>query len=34
MFVMSTGTEQHILSWGDKKFTDGGNYMQREARIC
>ena len=29
--VMATGTEQHFLSRGDKKFTDGGNYMQPEA---
>ncbi len=29
--VMSTQTEQHILSSADKKFTESGNYMQPEA---
>jgi putative ABC transport system permease protein len=29
--VMSTQSEQHILSAGDKKFTETGKYMQSEA---
>jgi len=29
--VMSTSTEQHVLSFGDKKFNEGGKYMQPEA---
>ncbi|MEP7141914.1 MAG: ABC transporter permease [Ferruginibacter sp.] len=29
--VMSTQTEQHILSSGDKKFAESGKYMQPEA---
>ena len=29
--VMSTQSEQHILSTGDKKFTETGKYMQSEA---
>ncbi len=29
--VMSTSTEQHILSAGDKKITGAGNFMQPEA---
>jgi putative ABC transport system permease protein len=29
--VKSTQTEQHVLSSGDKKFTEQGNYMQPEA---
>jgi len=29
--VMSTSTEQHVLSSGDKKFNAGGRYMQPEA---
>ncbi len=28
--VMSTWTEGHVLSFGDKKFTQQGNYMQAE----
>ena len=28
--VMSTQTEQHILSSGDKKFSENGKYMQPE----
>lgn len=29
--VMSTQTEQHVLSADDKQFTEAGNYMQPEA---
>jgi putative ABC transport system permease protein len=29
--VMSTPTERHVLSLGDKKFSESGNYMQPEA---
>ncbi|HEY6902278.1 MAG TPA: ABC transporter permease [Puia sp.] len=29
--VMSTQTEQHMLSLGEKKFAEGGRYMQSEA---
>jgi putative ABC transport system permease protein len=29
--VISTGTDDHIVSFGDKKFIQGGNFMQAEA---
>jgi ABC-type antimicrobial peptide transport system permease subunit len=29
--VMVRQTEDHIISWGDRKYTQSGNYMQAEA---